>query len=127
MVADVEPEPAPTPVTRAVTRTSVLRAPVLDGGVGDLSGLRALDHDARTLYHHCSVAPLSSTRAPAYRRAVAVNIAGLPFLHPLNIERRGESSYDASRQATRALLRRPRAVDNEARGRVQYLRARARL
>ena len=99
----------------------------LDGGVGDLSGLRALDHDARTLYHHCSVAPLSSTRAPAYRRAVAVNIAGLPFLHPLNIERRGESSYDASRQATRALLRRPRAVDNEARGRVQYLRARARL
>ena len=48
----------------------------LDGGVGDLSGLRALDHDARTLYHHCSVAPLSSTRAPAYRRAVAVNIAG---------------------------------------------------
>ena len=53
-------------------------------------------------------------RAVAYqqrehRRAVAVNIAGLPFLHPLNIERRGESSYDASRQATRALLRRPPA------------------
>lgn len=86
--------------------------PYLDGGVSDRPGLRGVDRQERTLYHHLVArSPWRRTRSRSLRlprrpRTTSLRIEDLPRVGPFTLEQ-GPRAFEAALAATRRALEQP--------------------
>mmetsp|Transcript_128918 Transcript_128918/g.234211 ORF Transcript_128918/g.234211 Transcript_128918/m.234211 type:complete len:316 (-) Transcript_128918:73-1020(-) len=75
------------------------KRPLVDGGIGDIAGLKGVSVENRVLYHHACVVPSRMTAIRHYQNSVTFCIPDLPFINPFTLAQ-ADTAFTVAKDAT---------------------------